>query len=735
MKITGGIRVIAIEKIIVENYRKFRCEKISMSNEVTAIAGANNAGKTSLVELLSTIFLKEKRDLINIEDLNNKARQEDEEMLNAIIYDGEIDEETRIGKLTSIHKKLNKIRIGIAIKYDDDNDNLEYFSNYLADVDETKKNYYFLIEYEYLPAKEQDIEEMLKGTKEFKELYSSLQSKVYYCDEEFENKVQIANKMDFYNLFNYHCVYAIRKLSDTSDEKQNFLSKHLLKTVKNNEMWQENLKGLILNINQLLNNQDLSSQIDEITIRHIKSTLESFSKTNGGNTGNLGIDFKLENKDIEKVLIDFIQIYFEQDEGTRIKEQKQGLGYSNLIYLLLEGQIFREKIDPRKVNLLVFEEPEAHLHPQMENIFIRYINNINKVEKLEEVVAKEVEEVVAKGIEEVVAKEVEEVVAKEVEEVVAKEIEEVVAKGIKEVAVTEAEATTKEQSMPFQMLITTHSSEMTKTISLENIRVLRPIGHTESKVYDLHKFMINLSDENKSFYQKFFQFNMIEIVFADKVILFEGDAERLLLKYLISNISQYEALSSQYISYIQVGGAYAYKYLELIEYLQIKSLIFTDIDYVYEKEDINKESVEIIKEVKKRKTTNLTIEKVVEESIIDKIYKKALVEKGTFLENKNVCVKFQTDNDGYARTLEDALLCKLLNFENVFSKIDKGDFASVIREKNLLLSNTNKKQTTLRDRIDKLKNKTDFMYSLIENGQISNAIPNYIEEGLNWLKD
>ncbi|MEK5051419.1 AAA family ATPase [Bacillus sp. FSL P2-0099] len=719
--------MIAIDKIIVENYRKFRCETLSMSNEVTAIAGANNAGKTSLVELLSTIFLKEKRDLINIEDLNNKARQEDEETLNAIIYNEDIDEETRIGKLASIHKILNKIMIGIAIKYDDDNDNLEYFSNYLADVDETKKNYYFLIEYEYLPAKEQDIEEMLKGTKEFKELYSSLQSKVYYCDEEFENKVQIANKMDFYNLFNYHCVYAIRKLSDTSDEKQNFLSKHLLKTVKNNEMWQENLKGLILNINQLLNNQNLSSQIDEITIRHIKSTLESFSKTNGGNTGNLGIDFKLENKDIEKVLIDFIQIYFEQDEGTRIKEQKQGLGYSNLIYLLLEGQIFSEKIDQRKVNLLVFEEPEAHLHPQMENIFIRYINNINKVGELEEVVAKSVEEVVAKSVEEVVAK--------SIEEVVAKSVEEVVAKGVEEVAATEAEETTKEQNMPFQMLITTHSSEMTKTISLENIRVLRPIGHTESKVYDLHKFMISLSDENKSFYQKFFQFNMIEIVFADKVILFEGDAERLLLKYLISNISQYEALSSQYISYIQVGGAYAYKYLELIEYLQIKSLIFTDIDYVYEKEDINKEAVEIIKEIKERKTTNLTIEKIVEESIIDTIYKKALVEKGTFLENKDICVKFQTDKDGYARTLEDALLCKLLNFENVFSKIDKDDFASVISERNLLLSNTNKNQTTLRDRIDKLKNKTDFMYALIENGQISKAIPNYIEEGLNWLKD
>ncbi|PEA15208.1 hypothetical protein CON42_12395 [Bacillus thuringiensis] len=293
---------------------------------------------------------------------------------------------------------------------------------------------------------------------------------------------------------------------------------------------------------------------------------------------------------------------------------------------------------------------------------------------------------------------------------------------------------TKENGIPFQMLITTHSSEMTKGIGLKNIRVLRANGHTESRVYDLHRFM-NLNDVDRNFYEKFFQFNMVEMIFADKLILFEGDAERLLFKYLITNMKKYEDLSTQYISYIQVGGAYAHKYLELIRFLDIKTLIFTDIDYEYNKEDINQETAVILEEILKRETTNETIKAIVEESIISEIFKKSQEKQGEFLLDTKVCLKFQTAIDGYARTLEDALLHKLFNFETVFSKVTKENFKLLIEEKQLLLSNTNKNETSLRDRIDKLKHKTDFMYALIESGNINNAIPNYVEEGLEWLQD
>ncbi|PGE91765.1 AAA family ATPase [Bacillus toyonensis] len=695
--------MIGIEKIVINNYRKYCDEKITLDNQITAIAGANNSGKTSLVELMSNIFIKEKRDSINIEDMNSQARLKDEGIIEGIIEDATLNNEEKIEKLQKIHKELNKITIGLVIKYDNDQDNLENFSRYLSDVDITKRNFNFIIEYEYKPVKEKDIMDILDHEGDFREIFSYLQSKIYYCDENFESKIQIMDKTDFYDLFNYHCVYAVRKLADTSEEKQNFLSKHLLKTVRNNLNWKENLKSLIYNINTLLNQQNLSNEIDTITLTHLKSTLESFSKTNGGNTGKLGIDFRLENKDIEKVLLDFTHIYFEQDEGVKIKEQKQGLGYSNLIYLLLEAQIFSEKIDARKVNLLVFEEPEAHLHPQMENIFIRYISAINKTLVKARIAAEA-------------------------------ELATTVTEEVVEAKITAEEEFTKGNSIPFQMLITTHSSEMTKGIGLKNIRVLRANGHTESSVYDLRRFM-NSQDVDTNFYEKFFQFNMVEMIFADKLILFEGDAERLLFKYLITNMKKYEDLSTQYISYIQVGGAYAHKYLELIEFLEIKTLIFTDIDYEYNKEDIIQEEAVILEEIIKRETTNETIKAIVEESTISEIFKKSKEKQGEFLLNTNVCLKFQSDIDGYARTLEDALLHKLFNFETVFSKVTKENFKLLIEEKQLFLSNTNKNETSLRDRIDKLKHKTDFMYALIESGNINNAIPKYIEEGLEWLQD
>lgn len=75
--------------------------------------------------------------------------------------------------------------------------------------------------------------------------------------------------------------------------------------------------------------------------------------------------------------------------------------------------------------------------------------------------------------------------------------------------------------------------------------------------------------------------------FADKAILVEGASERLLIPDMIDKCdksgdfsSQKYKLPAQYYTLIEIGGAYAYKFIPFIEFLGIPCLILTDIDSV-----------------------------------------------------------------------------------------------------------------------------------------------------------
>jgi predicted ATP-dependent endonuclease of OLD family len=66
-----------------------------------------------------------------------------------------------------------------------------------------------------------------------------------------------------------------------------------------------------------------------------------------------------------------------------------------------------------------------------------------------------------------------------------------------------------------------------------------------------------------------------DLFFTDAAILVEGNVERLLLPQMIEKEAQ--RLKAACLSIMEVGGAFAYRFRTLIEFLGLPTLIVTDM--------------------------------------------------------------------------------------------------------------------------------------------------------------
>ncbi|PWC02866.1 ATP-dependent nuclease [Agromyces badenianii] len=231
--------------------------------------------------------------------------------------------------------------------------------------------------------------------------------------------------------------------------------------------------------------------------------------------------------DVERLLADHTSIRYQGVAGISFPESYSGLGSRNLILMLLtllsHYRDYASRGNMPGLHLVFIEEPEAHLHPQMQEVFIEQLSSIADL-----------------------------------------------------FPALDARA---HHWWP-QFAVSTHSSHVANRADFSSIRYFR-VEKAEGSAQGRHADVLDLSEArglNAEFLHQYLTLTRSDLFFADKAILVEGTSERLMVPAAIRN-SEHK-LGSQYVALMEVGGAYAHLFFPLLDFLGLPALIITDIDSI-----------------------------------------------------------------------------------------------------------------------------------------------------------
>lgn len=696
-----------VSQVIIRNFRRLEDVSLSLENDNTLFVGPNNSGKTSAATAFRLFF---RRNDFTINDFSVSCigdidrfganPTDDAKSLPTIEMDLwlSIDPTIEFGRVFSLLPSVSKDfdRVGIRLRYGAKDPELlrrEYnatfpetgtslrkpLSHFLSIANQLSRHFelsYFALE---------DVAEV------------SVPIKIE--PEEGKRLLRSLVRVDF--------IDAQRNIHDQEGGRHNRLSAAFAAYYKHN-------------LQKPAENEAASRVIDENNTRltahykdHFRKLLKTISALGVPSAHDRSLSLVSALSPQEALQGSTELYYVDTALQHELPEAYNGLGFKNLVYMAIQISHFHSQWLQTEKNrelcqLIFVEEPEVHLHAQVQQVFIANIWQILQQ--------------------------------------------------------TAADAGEKDAAP--QLAISTHSSHIVDTVEFEKVRYFRrclmrdqtedqksPLNAT--KVLNLRDFKpdptseVKLSsaekklDENSqnelleerrkleqhetlSFLKKYLKLTHCDLFFADAAVLVEGAAEKLLLSQMISHSAP--GLRSRYVSVLEVGGAFAHKFSSLLAFLGIPYAVITDIDTVDPLDARKACRADNVAARSSNAALKHFLRKTTRAELVGLATADQVVAGGTGI------VVFQkpvtVDIDGselemHARTFEEALIYENLDLfraGKIKSTLDLSGLATAEEIRNTVYSEV--KSDTFK--------KTEFALGLASSNENWRS-PSYLAEGLQWL--
>ncbi len=693
-----------IEKIHVTNFRMLQDLEVNLEDHLSLVIGRNNCGKTSFLTVLERFLGSQSAaNHFTYEDFNCDFQND---LFSSVQCDG-----------TNWDKMHHKgIELVLCICYDAEDD-LEPIHALLMDLDENNRHVVLRFRYTLSTG---DMEKLVQDFKDYHDRTAVPHAPA--TQAEFDAFMKTRHR-GYFKLLRQSVLY---------DTQTNEPSETVYRTLVRGEL---DLNRIIcfrsISARRNTMNKEGDSSLSSLSTRYYDQlsggtpdpavqaledqllrtddTLTSSYKTLFGDV--LGKVRKFggirENESMVRIISTLSQQQLLRSNTTvvydnhdhQLPESYNGLGYLNLISMIMEIELYlgdfmrrgTPNMKPAAVNLLFIEEPEAHTHPQLQAVFIKNIKDL----------------LFGQG------------------------------------------------SVPLQAIITTHSSHIVTESDFDDIKYFRRTSPSSVISKNLKELSIAYKhkgpDEQSrfKFLKQYLTLNRSEIFFADKIILFEGETEYALLPAMLKKLDDENGrpdaipFLSQNISRIACG-AYSHIFDRLLAFLEIKTLIITDLD------SANKDGKGCPVDDGGVQTTNAALKHYYSVPMTEHMCKgntqlsfftsmkpevKVLRNDGTewIADPKgNLMVVYQTAiEDGFhPRSFEDAFF----HINRQFMTDHADDFQGLKNKK--LFRDADKDAFALAK--DCVANKSSLALDILfhgtdNHGRVLWEIPPYIKEGLQWL--